>query len=428
MFPRYIPPHIRNRRDLTPLGTASTAPATREPESLSFSPMHVYINTNDNARFTSPPTHDSQHPSQRSHRAYQPTAAMQREIPTAPRAMLRAPRDVHDHSTGHSNQTTGPLGQRRSRSALGVRYSSRESTVPMHSARFRLSGGFNPWHASTSHLHWPGLPQSPSTRQITNLLNARTISTSRWASVTRPGPSRNAPHLVSLTEVATRFGLARDAIHTLNASSYAPDVLKFIVLFENHNRGVERHLVVYAKTNLHLLPGHDLPYPDQVQEQPEDEYDYCSDVYSESDLIDLRSRSVSAASLRVEVSSPSSGVPTPPSSTDSDRALPSPDGGTWTSAFPPIAIFSRLRPDPRSRAFEFLGWYEIEETEFFAPGTSELSQVLGERSGWRTTPSQADMGCEWAKIRLVKHEASESARSDELSSQVDWSRVFPRYS
>jgi hypothetical protein len=428
MFPRYIPPHIRSRRNLTPLDTASTAPATRELESLSFSPMHVSINTNDNIQFTSPRTHDSQHQSQRSHQARQPVAAMLREIPIAPRAMLREPRDIHDRSTGHLDQIIGLLAQRRSRSALEVRGLSREFTVPMHSARSRLSGVPDPWHTSTSHLHWPGLPQSTSSRRVTNLLNARTISAPRWASVTRPGPNRNIPHLVSLTEVATRFGLARDTIHTLNASSYAPDVLKFIVLFENHNRGVNRHLIIYAKTNLHPLPGHDLPYPDQVHEQSEDDYDYCSDVYSESDLIDLRSRSVSAASLRVEVSSPSSGVPTPPSSTNSDTALPSPGGKTGASDLPLIAIFSRLQPDQRSRAFEFLGWYEIEETEFFAPRTSELSQVSGERSGWRSVPSQADIECEWAKIRLVKHEASGNSRPEELSPQVDWSQVFTRYS
>jgi hypothetical protein len=235
-------------------------------------------------------------------------------------------------------------------------------------------------------------------------------------------------HLVSLTEIATRFGLARDNIHTLNACSYAPDNLKFIVLFENDDQNRGRDVVIYAKTNLHLLPGHELPYPDQVYEQPEDEYDDCSDTCSVSDLIDLRSRAVSAASLRVEVSSTSSGIPTPPSSTHSNTVSFPPDEGTETGDYLPIALFSRVRPGQQGRAFESLGWYEIEETEFFAPRTIELFRMLGERIGWKSKPSKAGMECEWAKIKLVRQGGSESVWTEESSSQVDWSRIFTRYS
>lgn len=235
------------------------------------------------------------------------------------------------------------------------------------------------------------------------------------------------PHLVSLAEIATRFGLERDAIDTLNAYSYARDILKFIVLFEINNRNRDRHVVVYAKTNLHLIPGHDLLYPDQVHEQSDNESDGWSDVYSESDLIDLRSRAGSAAYLRVEVFSSSSAPSTPPSSTQSDTVLPPSGDGTGSSDFPPIALFSRVRPGQQGRAFEFLGWHEIEETEFFAPRTFELVQMLAERSDWQGTPSRAGMECEWAKIRLVKQEGDENVRSVEPAPQVDWTQMFSRY-
>ncbi|KAI4765401.1 hypothetical protein E4T52_01791 [Aureobasidium sp. EXF-3400] len=390
MIPRYVPPHIRNRRSWTPADTANTAHATRVPEPLSFSPIHVSIDTDEpNSGFQ---THLLPDRSQTSHQFHNPIAAMRRDIPTAPMATLRAPVTIFDRSTGRFVRPRRSSGPRRSISALEARVSTRYPTATMH-----------------------------------GLSNPHSISTPRWASVTRPEPNNNMPHLVSLAEIATRFGLELDAIHTLNACSYARDVLKFIVLFEIDTRDRDRDLVIYAKTNLHLLPGHDLPYPDQVHEQPDDESDGWSDVYSESDLIDLRSRAGSAASLRVEVSSSSPAVSTPSSSTQSDTVLSPPGDGTGSSEFPPIALFSRVRPGQQGRAFEFLGWYEIEETEFFAPRTFELFRMLAERNDWQGTPSRAGMQCEWAKIRLVKQEGDGNVRSVEPAPQVDWTQVFSRY-
>jgi hypothetical protein len=424
MIPRYVPPHIRNRRDWTPAYTASTAHATRELEPLSFSPIHVSIDSNEpNRRLQIRYLPDRFHSS---HQSHNPIAAMRRDIPTAPRAMLRAPVTIFDRSTGRFVRPMRPARPRRSRSALDVRVSMRDTTATMHRMDPSLSQAPNAWHSSGPHTYWPSLPRSVSSRPPTVLADRHTISIPRWASVTRPEPNRNMPHLVSLAEIATRFGLEIDAMHTLNACSYARDVLKFIVLFEIDNRDHDRDVVVYAKTNLHLLPGHDLPYPDQVHEQSDDESDSWSDIYSESDLIDLRSRAGSATSLRVEASSSSSAVSTPSSSTQSDTILPPPGDGTGSSDFPPIALFSRVRPGQQGRAFKFLGWYEIEETEFFAPRTFELFQMLAERSDWQGTPSRAGMECEWAKIRLVK-QGDENVRSVEPAPQVDWTQVFSRY-
>jgi hypothetical protein len=333
-----------------------------------------------------------------------------------------------DRSTARAIQPMGPSARRRSRSAFEARDTPRELPVLMHSARSRLSGRSTLCQAPASPLHWLGLPQYPSSRRHTHLFNPHTSSTPRWASVTRLGPNGDSPRLVSLTEVATRFGLARDTIHTLNACSYAPDALKFIILFESNDQIRGREGVIYAKTNLHLLPGHELPYPDQIHEQAKDEYDDCSDTYSVSDLIHLRSRAVSAASLRVEVSSTSSGIPTPPSFMHLNTISFPPAEGTATGDYPPIALFPQVRPGQQGRAFEFLGWYEIEETEFFAPRTIESFRMLGERTGWKSTPSKAGMECEWAKIKLVRQGGSESVRSEDLPQPVHWSRVFTRYS
>ncbi|KAH0285307.1 hypothetical protein M436DRAFT_60038 [Aureobasidium namibiae CBS 147.97] len=316
---------------------------------------------------------------------------MRRDVPTAPEAMLGPPAVIFDRSTSQFVRPMRPSGPRRSRSALNVRVSSRDFTTTQHSIENRLLEVPGAWHASGPYLYWPCAPKDFNPRRLTNHLSSHTISTPRWASVTRPRPDSDTPHLVSLVDIAARFGLACDCIHTLNACSYAPTTLRFIVLNEADGRIRDPHLVVYAKTNLHLLPGYEYPYPVQAQEGFEHEHNDVSDMYSDSDLIDLRSRAGSAASLRAELSSPSSVASTPASSVQWDNVQPSPSDEMGSAGLSPIALFSRVRSGQQGRTFEFLGWYELEETEFFAPRTFELFRMLGGRYDWRSTPSAASM-------------------------------------
>lgn len=332
---------------------------------------------------------------------------MRRDGRTAPEAILRAPATIFDRSTGQFVRPMRPSGPRRSRSALNLRATSRDFSATLQTIQNRLAEVPRAWEPSGPYLCWPRLPQNFSPGQSSRPLNSDTVSTPRWVSVTRPRPDSDTPHLVSLADIATRFGLARDCISTLNACSYARNTLKFIVLNENDGWIVDRHLLVYSRTNLHLLPGHELPYPDQAQEELENEYDYCSDIYSDSDLIDLRSRAGSATSLRVELSSPSSVVSSPLCTMRSDNARPPPGDEVRSAELSPVALFSRVRNGQQGRTFEFLGWYELEEAEFFAPRTPELFQMLGERCAWRSIPSGALGQCEWARIKLVRQEESE---------------------
>jgi len=241
---------------------------------------------------------------------------------------LRTPVVIFDRSTSQFVRPMRPSGPRRSRSALNVRIPSRDLTATLHSIENRLLEVPSAWYASGPHLYWPCVPQGFDPRRLTNHLSSHTISTPRWASVTRPKPNSDTPHLVSLADIATRFGLARDCIHTLNACSYAPATLGFIVLNEADDRIRDPRLVVYAKTNLHLLPGHELPYPDQAQEELGNESDSYSDTYSNSDLIDLRSRAGSVVSLKVELSRSSSVTSTPWSSVQWDSVQHPPSDET----------------------------------------------------------------------------------------------------
>lgn len=59
----------------------------------------------------------------------------------------------------------------------------------------------------------------------------------------------------------------------------------------------------------------------------------------------------------------------------------------------------------------FLGWFETEETEFFAPGSSDLVKMLEQRSG---RASKEDLENEWAKMKLVRQYQSDDVRLDEL--------------
>ncbi|THX80440.1 hypothetical protein D6D04_04604 [Aureobasidium pullulans] len=382
MSARYVPPHIRNRRSSD--YTSSTMTTTEMP--LSFSTI-VSVNSNEEpprSRFT------------------RMEATPSRATPTAPRAMSNIPIRPLNPSRGRPREAAHghARGKRPIRTiSPSVRHTHVPIMGPMLPLQDMLSLGHmgpmfpvnrvppaaprafyapHPRHSFTSlpsasrrtgvSYRAPAMPTPPRTP-----IDARTLI----------GPDSN---LVSLEEIAAHFGLAHDQInHTLNTSADQPDILMFVVLFKSAYKNWYRHGIVYAKTDLHLLPGYELPYPlEGNDELMEDCGDDGSDshMYSVSDLIDLRSRAVSAASLRVELSSNSSDPSTPSTSEHADKEgtyrLPSPH----PEVFPPIALFSQVLPLDRVHGFKFLCWHEVSETEFFAPDTPELIEML-QRKGDR---------------------------------------------
>ncbi|KAI4716609.1 hypothetical protein E4T48_07174 [Aureobasidium sp. EXF-10727] len=317
MVPRYVPPHIRRRR------TTNTTHAAMYPQP----PRSSYLHTSLDTRGGTESNHDTHN-----HSSHQP-----RETPTAPRAMMIP-------SMGFYNHRTDPMPTREA----------------------------NSWHALRPERPWLG--RDP--RSFSHFGPCNAACAVRQPPHGYSWPAGNISDLLSFSDLAARFGLRRGTtIHTLNASADSLYTLKFIVLFDNVDLDWHRHQTVYAKANLHLLPGYELPYPDQGVELSEDYHDHWSDCHSDSDLIDLRSRAGSAGSLRVEMSSASSANPAPSSSTQSDRVT-SPYEVAQTSEVPPIALFSHERPRHQPWGLKLLGWYEIEETEFFAPETCALANML----------------------------------------------------
>ncbi|KAG9662665.1 hypothetical protein KCU95_g537, partial [Aureobasidium melanogenum] len=404
MASRYMPPQINSSRNLALADATSTTCVKRDLEPLSFSNIYVSIDTNGNADYNyNPHNTNPLGQSQCGRQTLHPTAAITHDTPTAPRVRSRLHTSIHDRSTGRYVRPMSPV---RSNSVLEARQSSRGHIEHMRGVDPLISRAPRPWYAVGQYSCWPGPLDHPLSLNLTALENSRLIPTQPQAPISHLRPVRNISKLVSLTEIATRFGVEQDAIQTLNASAEKPGALKFIVLLENErndNHGCYRQLIVVAKVNLHLLPGHELPYPDQDAGESDHEHNDHTKVFSDFDLTDLRSGTVPGASERIDVASSSSVVLTPPSSAQSDTP-PSLNNATEASDLQPIAIFFQVRPSRQSKAFKFLGWYELEETEFFAPKASALIKMLEQRSG---KALRMDLESEWAKIRLVRQARSE---------------------
>ncbi|KAG9841206.1 hypothetical protein KCU77_g10100, partial [Aureobasidium melanogenum] len=333
---RCMPPHINSSRNLALADATSTTCAKRDPGPLSISNIHGSINTTADADYNyNLHTTNPLGQSQSGHQTVHPTAAISHGIPTISTAKSRPHMRVFDRSTG---QYVRPVGPARSNSALEARQSLRGHIEHMHGVDPLISRAPRPWYAVGQYLCWPGPLDHPLSLDITALENARLIPTQPQAPVNRLRPVGNVSRLVSLTEIATRFGVEQDAIQTLNASAAKSGALKFIVLLENDksdDHGCYRRLVVSAKVNLHLLPGHELPYPDQDFGEFEHEYNGHNKVFPDSDRTGPHSRAVSAVSS-------SSVVLTPLSSAQSDTP-PLLSNATEASELHPIAIFSQVR-------------------------------------------------------------------------------------
>ncbi|KAG9515382.1 hypothetical protein KCU93_g9507, partial [Aureobasidium melanogenum] len=388
MASKYVPSHITSSRNLALADAMSTTCATGNLEPLSLSNIHVSIDTDANPHYHyNPHNINPLGQSQSGHQTFHPTAAISHDIPTAPTVGSGLHTRIYDRSIG---RYVRPMGPARSDSAIEARQSSSGHIEHMHGVDPLISRAPRPWYAVGRYLFWPDPLDHPLSLDFTALENSRLIPTQPQAPPSRLRPVRNVSRLVSLTEIASRFGLEQSALQTLNASVEKPGALKFIVLFEherNDNHGCYRQLVVFAKVNLHLLPGHELPYPNQAAGEFEHEHNGHNKVFPDSDRMGPRSRAVSAASS-------SSDLLTPPPSAQSDTP-PSLSNATKASELQSIAIFSQGRSSRQSKAFKFLGWYEIEETEFFAPNTSALVKTLEQRNG---RASKEDLESEWAKI------------------------------
>ncbi|KAK6004989.1 hypothetical protein QM012_007768 [Aureobasidium pullulans] len=399
MASRYMLPYMRSSSSLDRAEIMSTTPSTRSSVPLGFSSIYVSIDTNEIHEYHhNSHNHNQLGQSQSSRRPLGQIPAVHHENTARPKALQRVPVRIFDHSTGRYVRSTGPA---RPTPASDVRQPWESHVELIHSVDSLISRAPRSWYDVGHYLCWPGPAFHPPFLDSTTLENSRLAPRRPQGPASRLRPVRNSSSLVSLAEIAIRFGIEPDAIQTLNASAEKLRALRFIVLYEggNHNSGCYGHLVVSAKVNLHLLPGYELPYPDQDVQMSEHEHSDFSNVL-DCDFIDLRRRTVSPASRAGMI--PCSSIDLSPPSLAQYGTPSSAKDATEASNLPPITVFSQYWFSHQPDAFKFLGDFEIEETEFFAPKSPALVRMLEQKSGGRA--SKADLEREWAKIKLVRHE------------------------
>ncbi|KAI5205037.1 hypothetical protein E4T39_03158 [Aureobasidium subglaciale] len=398
MVARYIPPYLRSTPNSSPANIGATHQASI-PGHHDISTIHVSRDSNRRIpSHYSPCDFELEAQSYTRHLRRLAKVTPQRDTPIVMRSMVVDPVTPSTPLTGTSSHagfvvpmSANPyqtLGRPRRFWEPETPYGCECRMGVMLPTVSSVNYGLRPQARSFV----PPVPKLPMV--IGSPQKPRSLS---YTPASRPYPAAKAPALLSLADIAMLFGLKGKGVkHTLNASGDQPGKLKFVLLNKSASRNWSRHQVIHAKTNLHLLPGYDLPYPDAEDEDLALEYDSS---YSITDLIDFRDRTVSRASMRVEVSSASSAASTPPSSIGSEKGS---SGETTTEAndFPPISLFAKVESLGPKRAFKFLGTFELAEIEFFAPNTVELMEMLDERADNMTWGK--GLNTEWAKIKLVK--------------------------
>lgn len=272
MASRNVPSHIGIPRTLDSADATSLTQTTRGSEPLIFSNIYVsidsYSGSRDNCNSYMP---NSLGQSQSGRQTLHPPSAIGQYAPKAPRVRSRPHTGIFERPIGRHVR---PMGSTGSSSASEFRQIWGGHVEHTHGDGHLLSRT-PPWYAAENHPCWPGPLAPPFSWELTTLMNTLVISTQPHASTSHLRPGRNHSRLLSFAQIATHFRVEQGAIQTLNAAAEKLDVLKFIVLsnnYENGNRGCYRKLAVCAKANLHLLPGHELPYPDQDAREPEHEH------------------------------------------------------------------------------------------------------------------------------------------------------------
>jgi len=201
---------------------------------------------------------------------------------------------------------------------------------------------------------------------------------------------------------------------TLNASAENPNELSWVLLFAGANIRWFENELLFAKSNLDLLPAIILPHEIEplttvavVKKQ----------LHGLSTGGEAMSPTNSEATDGVHGQSSSD----QPQNLAATKPLPIQPNEGVPVEHQPIAVFSQSI-GPATRSFEFLGWYKIGRLQAFKPGSNDLSDMLtkkwgkkskngavrstlGDPKGW-----EDNMSCQWVAIKMDKDERTMRSR------------------
>ncbi|KAL9075634.1 MAG: hypothetical protein Q9157_003921 [Trypethelium eluteriae] len=138
---------------------------------------------------------------------------------------------------------------------------------------------------------------------------------------------------------------------TLHASEADPDKLSFVILFRGANPRWFADKVIYAKSNLDLLPTP--PATQETLQSPE-----------------------STQAEEVTTDPPSSGIQSEQPQGSAQTEASTTQSGT--SLTPPIPVFQEIS-GPRPRNIRFAGYYSISHLSVLTPHSSELVRMLEQK-------------------------------------------------
>jgi hypothetical protein len=196
---------------------------------------------------------------------------------------------------------------------------------------------------------------------------------------------------------------------TLNASAANPTGLAYVVLFHQQNPRWDSDGIVYAKSNLSLIPGY-------TENKPASQLDEGASEQNQSSPSPETGEGMRQ------------GVPETPIS-PLFRETPSTQ---YTPTNPnPIAVFYQTMPFKKEATFEFAGWHELDVVSCVAPRSYALMALL--RDKWiadvvarrrrRTVMWERSAQVEWAAIWMKRVKDSDAPpapflerwKSDELN-------------
>ena len=176
--------------------------------------------------------------------------------------------------------------------------------------------------------------------------------------------------LLTLSEITNHYGRSTRKT-TLHDSAKKPDELAYIILFHNSNPRWFKERIIFAKTNLNLLPGHGQSDENTVTEVSSQE------------------------------SQPSS---SPPNKSNNARSQAGPTG-------PIIPVYLETSKKSRSqsaesRSFVFHGYFRLARVDFLKPQSPALVRMLEQKwevqHGWKAGQTKQRIAEAWAES--LRHE------------------------